>query len=107
MSKYSIGFLLVVFLVGGCTNIEKRDAFVSKINTAVESTKTGCNFVPTVASIAAILGVPGAPAAALLSKQICDEIREIPQLEGGGEPMPVQVQIEFGKVDGLLYGDNE
>lgn len=68
-----------------------------------EQSSQVCKFAPSVTSIAAILGVPGAPLADELVDAICDQINEIPELESTGtQPRNVIIELPQGPVDGVL-----
>jgi len=81
--------------VGACS-INGTKTLIDRTSQVIELTKEGCRFAPTAASIAEILGVPGAPTVNSLSTSICAKIAELPVTESSG---PEEVAVEVGGVD--------
>lgn len=94
----------LVFLAGCDPNGgEGSSSLLTTVGGIIEGTKTTCNFIPTVASIAAIVGVPGAPIASELIDSICEQVDEIPTLESGRDaPRELELDLPEGSVDGVL-----
>lgn len=66
--------VLIPFLVlSGCVSTDNPQSTADQI---VKKTERLCSFVPTVTSVLAILGVPGAPAADKVAQTICTELEK-------------------------------
>ncbi len=89
-----------LLIVSACTAPDAN--LISKTNQVIENTKTTCSFAPTVASIAALLGLPGAPTAATVAAQVCAEVEKLPTVESGGA-QNVVVSIDGQPVEGVLF----
>ncbi|MDX1195338.1 hypothetical protein GOL96_30105 [Sinorhizobium medicae] len=68
----------------------------SSANQVVAATRDLCGFVPTLTSVAAILNLPGAPAADKIVQEICSVIRERTKA-GFVEPGKQVAVTVFGK----------
>lgn len=108
MRKKSLGLVVIsssIFLASCGLQGEGTESrnLVADIDKVVEGARLGCNYIPTVTSIAAILGVPAAPAANELVEAICAEVEKVPQPESGrGQAREVGVVLPQGAVDGVL-----
>lgn len=108
MGFHNKGILFSLFfaILAGCepaTDGEASSPLLTNVNAVIEGSKATCKFIPTVASIAAIVGVPGAPVASELIDSICAEVGQIPSLESGRDaPRDVEFDLPEGTVDGVL-----
>jgi len=63
--------LIPSLVLSGCVSADGSQSTADQI---VAKTERLCSFVPTVTSVLAILGVPGAPAADKVAQTICTEL---------------------------------
>lgn len=95
---------LVLALVSGCANSSAESStLIETVGIVVDGTREACNYIPTVTSVASILGVPGAPAASELVKAICTEVDSVPVPESGrNRSREIRIELPQGNVEGVL-----
>lgn len=96
---------LIAFVSACVTQQDGGPATKSEGDTAKEiqmAVTTGCDYIPTITSILAILNVPGAPAADKIADKICTKVKAATKNEEGIPGGKLTVVVSGVKVQGVL-----
>lgn len=104
ISRKRLPPVLLATTLSACVGTSSPTTSLSdQVNFVVAQTKQTCSFLPTAASITAILGVPGAPAAAALVAQICQKVTALPTPEAATQAKHlIRIETPSGTVEGNL-----
>jgi hypothetical protein len=91
--------LTASIVLSGCVSADNPQSTAQQV---VASTERLCSFVPTVTSVLAILGVPGAPAADKVAQTICTELEKKTQAGLTAPGQTVTLTVNGVPVTGTL-----
>lgn len=94
-----LSLVSAVVALAACTTPNSGGSDADKV---IEGTRRVCSFAPAATSIAAILGVPGAPAADKLVQKICEQVEKSAMVESTEVGGTLTVEIDGKPVTGVL-----